>query len=126
MSSPQSLELCRDLTGQDLTRGDGAAAGSALVMKGSGVRVPASALRSFPAKAVVPSQRLVHLGSAWGLHGVWNGTCDEPAAASALPAASARATPVPRRRRRRARRTSQGGTWTPRPPRRTDEFRDPD
>jgi hypothetical protein len=39
-------------------------------MKGSGVRVPASALRSFPVNAVVPPQRPVEPGSVWGLHGV--------------------------------------------------------
>src|SRR4051812_31111884 len=42
-------------------------------MKGSGVRVPASALRSFPANAVVPHQRPVEPGSVWGLHGVRKG-----------------------------------------------------
>jgi hypothetical protein len=51
MPSPQSVALCRDLIGQRWTTTDPAAPGRALVMKGSGVRVPASALRSFPAEA---------------------------------------------------------------------------
>jgi hypothetical protein len=40
MSSPQSLGLCRDLTGQQWTRSDSAAGGSALVMMGSGGSSP--------------------------------------------------------------------------------------
>jgi excisionase family DNA binding protein len=70
MPSPQSVALCRDLSGQRRTTTDPTAAGFCLVMKGSGVRVPSSALRSFPANAVVPPRRPAEPGPVWGLHGV--------------------------------------------------------
>src|SRR3954452_17541500 len=42
-------------------------------MKGSGVRVSPSALRSLPASAVVPAIAQLIVDGLWGLSGVWNG-----------------------------------------------------
>lgn len=78
MSSPQSLGLCRDLTGQDLSRVDPAAHGSALVMKASRYESGRRLQRAVPADRAPSASRRFVPGSRSGRRNLSGPTARQP------------------------------------------------